>query len=263
MCATAALRVPAWIAGVLLTGACLCPGGDHVSQPRSLRVSPADEVTVIDPGTNSTGKPEPLVTEGRVEIPPAIIVHNYYYTGDRDFRGPVFPGGPAIVVVEHPQTGQRLYLDVQMLPGSPRIVYRRHWIDYHFGSQRIRIQFHNPLRVLHPHEPVVKFCAGNESIQEARSTPARSLRAAEWLRRTGIPEAVSTAGRGAGSLADRSADGIRRVGEAASAPVKRLVQATPVGSLLDQNPEAAATRARDESVAAARSEGDAFIRTQR
>ncbi len=260
---SAAFRVTQWVALAVLAGVPWCEGGEHVSAPRSLRVSPSDEVTVIDPGTNSTGKPEPLVTGGQVEIPPAIIVHNYYYSGDRDFRGPVFPGGPTIVVVEHPQTGQRLYLDVQMLPGSPRIVYSRHWIDYHFGRQRIRIQFHNPLNVLHPHEPVVKFCAGNDWIQAPRSTAERSQGTSDWLQRTGIPEALDSSGRGVRSLADRSADGIRRVGEAAMAPVKRLVQATPVGSLLEQDPEATAARVRDESVSAARSETDGFIRTQR
>lgn len=232
-----------------------------------VRVSPLDEITIIDAGVNSTGKPEPVITSNhQVDIPPALIIHNYYYSGDRDFRAPAFPGGPCVVVAQHPLTGEKMYLDVQMLPGSPRVVYRRHAIEYHFGSQRIQIQFFNPLDPLHLCEPIVKYCSGNETIQEPLSTTNRKGQVAAWLNRTGLPAAVSSAGKGTRNLAMRSADGIRRTGEMAVQPIQRLVNATPLGNLINEDDAQAATRERDRAVTESRriaEQRDRFIPTLR
>lgn len=221
---------------------------------RDVRVSPADEITVIDPGTSSEAKPEPLVNRNQIDIPPTLLVHNFYYTGDRDFRGPVFPGGPSVVVVEHPKTGIRMYIDVNMLPGSPRIVYRRKYIDYHFGKQKIRIQFCNLLDPFHYHHPIVKYSHGNTSIQTAMASHPKKDSVGQWITRTGLPAAVKSAAGGAGTLVNRSADGIRRTGEIALAPVKFVTDSTILGSVLTPDREAEAQRLRDQSVGRAQTE---------
>ncbi|MEQ9412116.1 MAG: hypothetical protein RIK87_30680 [Fuerstiella sp.] len=235
-------------------------------RPHDIRVSPADEITVIDPGVSSEAGPEALVNGQQVEIPPTLLVHNFYYTGDRDFRGPVFPGGPSIVVVEHPKTGVRLYLDVNMLPGSPRVVYRRSYIDYHFGDQRIRIQFCNLLDPLHYHHPIVKYGRGNRQIQSAGGPSSSHASISNWVHRTGVPEALKSASSGTKTLLNRSADGIKRTGEIVTTPIRLVADSTPLGSLLKPDPEAAAARSRDAAVSRAAdelSERDLSIRTLR
>ena len=93
------------------------------AQARSAHVPPVLEIEVIDPGVDARGNPAVQlhnVGSGTVvDIPPTILVHKYYYTGDRSFQGPSLPGGPSIVVAAHPRTGDRTYVPVQLLPGAP------------------------------------------------------------------------------------------------------------------------------------------------
>ncbi|MCA9051050.1 MAG: hypothetical protein KDA89_20080 [Planctomycetaceae bacterium] len=251
------------LAGILCTAE--VTEGQLTHRTRDLRVSPADEITIIDPGTSSEFGPEALVNGQQVEIPPPLLIHNFYYTGDRDFRGPVFPGGPTVVVVEHPKTGVRLYLDVNMLPGSPRVVYRSSYIDYHFGDQRIRIQFCNALAPLHYHQPVVRYGRGDRWIQ-APSADSSSAGITRWVSRTGLPDAVKSASAGARTVVNRSADGIRRTGEIVTTPVHLVVDSTILGSILKPDPEADAAANRDAAVRRAADEltdRDRSIRTLR
>src|SRR5262245_25182228 len=85
--------------------------GDHrpaVTVPATL------EIEVLDPGVDPNGNPAVRLQPGpdgrvQVDIPPVILVHRYYYSGDRSFQGPMLPGGPSIVVANHPVTGERCY----------------------------------------------------------------------------------------------------------------------------------------------------------
>ena len=76
-----------------------------------------------------------------MEIPPAVLVHKYYYTGDRSFQAQMLPGGPSIIVVHHPKTGERCYIEAQMLPGAPRVTYTAHSIEYDYGENGITVYF--------------------------------------------------------------------------------------------------------------------------
>lgn len=110
------------------------------------RVPAAMEIQILDPGRSPDGSPQVQLSENpgfatQVEIPPSIIVHRYYYTGDRTFRGPVFPGGPSIIVVNHPRTGERCYIEAAMLPGSPEIHYSQNRIEYDFGNRAVILTF--------------------------------------------------------------------------------------------------------------------------
>ena len=238
--------------GAILCMASVCDAQLMMHRTRDLRVSPSDEITVIDPGTSSEAGPEALVNGQQVEIPPALLVHNFYYTGDRDFRGPAFPGGPSIVVAEHPKTGIRMYLDVNMLPGSPRVVYRSTYIDYHFGDKRIRIQFCNALDPFHYHHPIVKYGKGNRRIQQTSSQSPNHVRS--WIDRTGLPESLKSASDGTKTLLDRSADGIKRTGEIVTTPIRLVTQSTIRGSLFTPDAEADAARTGDSAVSRAADE---------
>lgn len=109
-------------------------------------VSPTLEIEVLDPNRDPSGNPAISIASRPdglldVNIAPSIIVHRYYYTGDRSFRGPVLPGGPSIVVANHPRTGERCYVEVQMLPGSPHVHYTADRIEYDFGNRAILLDF--------------------------------------------------------------------------------------------------------------------------
>jgi hypothetical protein len=233
--------------GLILPATAAVVAGD---EPAVL-VPPVDEITVLDPGTNPEGKPRPIVFKGadgqqRVDIPPTVIVHNFYYTGERDFRGPILPGGPSIVVVTHPVTSERLYLDVQMLPGSPRIVYRRSHIDYQFATQRIRLRFHHPLRVHGRNVATVHYDDEDGSeLLETAATAKGHLH--DWVDRTGFPDAVHEVAQGTHDVLDTSADRIRDAGEIVVAPFVLIFESTPLSGLRS-TAEDRATETRDAAV---------------
>ncbi|MFN0054899.1 MAG: hypothetical protein ACKV0T_22235 [Planctomycetales bacterium] len=122
------------------------PTGVLATERKTVPVPPGLEIEILDPGVDPIGNPAVLPQASRggergVAIPPTVLVHRYYYTGDRNFQGPLLPGGPSVVVFNHPKTGERLYLDVQMLPGAPRVFYTSRSIEYDYGEQRIVIGF--------------------------------------------------------------------------------------------------------------------------
>ena len=108
-------------------------------------VPATQEIQVILPGVSSDGIPAVLVEpdgeSAEIEIPPTVLVHRYYYTGDRNFQGPYIPGGPSIIVANHPKTKCRVYVDVQMLPGAPEVFYSANMIEYRYGKSRILVSF--------------------------------------------------------------------------------------------------------------------------
>src|SRR5262245_8373619 len=113
---------------------------------RSQLVPPTLEIAVLDPNADPMGRPAIKLNkrdDGRteVEIPETVLVHRFYYTGDRTFQAQMLPGGPCIVVANHPKCGERLYIPVQMLPGAPRVHYTSRSIEYDFGKEGITIHF--------------------------------------------------------------------------------------------------------------------------
>lgn len=134
--------------GVLLTGTIwsllMLLSGTAQAEKKFL-VPATQEIQVILPGVSSDGIPAVLVeTEGQnaeIEIPPTVLVHRYYYTGDRKFQGPYIPGGPSIIVANHPKTKCRVYIDVQMLPGAPEVIYSANLIEYRYGKNRVLVSF--------------------------------------------------------------------------------------------------------------------------
>lgn len=114
-------------------------------RPAAAAVPPTQEIEVLDPGVDPTGKPAVLLRPGPVgqlvDVPPAVLVHRYYYTGDRTFQAQMLPGGPVIVAVNHPQTLERVYVPVTLPPGAPRVTYTPHAIRYDYGPQSVALKF--------------------------------------------------------------------------------------------------------------------------
>ena len=204
-------------------------------------VPPVDELEILDPKVDPEGKPRAVVLPDgpgvRVEVPPTVIVHNYYYTGERDFRGPLLRGGPTVLVLNHPRTGAQTYVPVQMLPGSPRVFYDKSSVAYDFGRKRVLVHF--PL--VGP--PTVRYCDSRGSAGDAADDAAHGV--SGWMTRTGIPHVVHHVTRGTGDAIHASADRIHDAGNLVAAPVTRLWQASPLSTALTSSPADRALRLRE------------------
>lgn len=145
-----------------------CAGFDSASgqliDARPLpRESGLSELVILDPatGTSDAGAPAVIYNEetNQVEIPPVLHVHRYYYSGDREYQGPLIGGGPTIVVAQHPATGKQVYVDVMLPAGAPEIAYTRQSISYVYEDRRIVISFshlrkeHVKVAVIHGRGP--------------------------------------------------------------------------------------------------------------
>ncbi len=131
------------------------------------------DLLVYDPGAHERGLPAPQFVEGvkglEVDIPPAVHIHRYYYSGDKEIQGPIINGGPTVVVANHPKTGERMYVDVVLPAGAPRIAYNKHSITYVYPNKRVAVTFkHFPWN---PNKAVVRVQGGRgigRNIQDAR-----------------------------------------------------------------------------------------------
>jgi hypothetical protein len=240
---------------ILLSGlgnAAGLPGGE-LHRPKAPVVAPVDELEILDPRVDPEGKPRTVMeldANGRpqVAIPPSIIVHKYYYTGDRDFQAPPLPGGPAIVVVNHPVTGERTYVEVALLPGSPRIYYTDDAIDYEYEDRCIRIHFgHGVLG--HACKPRIVIHKRSRLVKHSKSSAKHVYEGTrEFIERTGVPHAASHVGNGMRDAAHSTADRIHDVGEIVVAPAVRVWEATPLQSLFTSDPSERASHLRDAKV---------------
>jgi hypothetical protein len=112
-----------------------------------------NDLVIMDPGKHERGLPAVFVSymndHPEIEIPPTLHVHRYYYSGDKIFQGPIIQGGPTVVVASHPKTGQRMYIDVVLPAGAPRIKYTGNTITYIYNAARRRVEIkfqHFPFR---------------------------------------------------------------------------------------------------------------------
>ncbi len=268
-----------WLACFAATA--VTAGCAHAGRPAP-PVPPTLELEILDPNADPLGNPAvelkrpeldpcrglpcdggntPGCNQYLVDIPPVVIVHRYYYTGDRSFQGPMLPGGPSIVVVSHPKTGQRCYIPVQMLPGAPRIHYTGRAIEYDYGCHGITVSFGpfgDPKVVYRNRVPVTRQA---QQVYEGAKQGTSRL-----LQETRLPELAGATVRGAGNLAGNVRSGAEDAAGMLFAPAVSFVNATPLGSLFASNPEEQAQRRRDREVRAAARErfrSEAFFPTVR
>jgi len=135
-----------------------CPSANASERPPA-NVPPTLEIEVLDPNADPLGRPAVELRNGPaggqvVDIPPAVLVHRYYYTGDRSFQAQLLPGGPTIIVINHPKTNERLYVDVQMMPGAPRVTYTGRNVCYDYGKHGMTLHFRGK------GAPIVKYRYG-------------------------------------------------------------------------------------------------------
>lgn len=109
------------------------------------RKSGLNEVLVLHPGTNARNLPGVVMHEHGdslyVDIPPTVHVHRFYYSGDKEFQGPIVEGGPIRVVAKHPKSMKTTYIDVTLPNGAPVIAHCKSSITYIYPDQRISVCF--------------------------------------------------------------------------------------------------------------------------
>jgi hypothetical protein len=238
-----------WAALAALVLGCTNPQGEkppiHGPRPPHAPVPPTQEIEVLDPNVDATGKPVPVLRPGyggfqQVDVPPAVLVHRYYYTGDRSFQAQMLPGGPVIVTVNHPRSMERVYVPVTLPPGAPRVSYREDCIRYDYGPQSVILSFGLC------GNPKVLYTQATAAGEQARAT-ARHVKTSThaWAERTGVPNALRQLRATAKSAAGATADRINDVGQLIVTPLSNAAQAFPGAQLLQSTPEDQAVRAQE------------------
>jgi hypothetical protein len=215
-------------------------------------VPPWQEIEILDPNADPLGRPAVELKDvpGReckeVDIPPTVIVHRFYYTGNRSFQGPMLPGGPSVVVVNHPRTGERCYVPVQMLPGAPKVHYTDHGIEYDYGAHGVILSFGlfgKPKVTYRNHVPATR--------QVGAAVAGVAHGTGKAIHATRLDEGAARVGEGVKNAACRVGTGVCDAGRQAAAPAVAVARATPLGSLFQSDPAAQAQRQRDRAVRSA------------
>jgi hypothetical protein len=188
-------------------------------------VPPTDEIEVLDPSADPLGRPAVELHQSahglQVDIPPAVLVHKYYYSGDRSFQAQMLPGGPSIIVVNHPKTGERCYIEAQMLPGAPRVTYTSSCIEYDYGENGITVHFGLF------GQPTIKYRSGvTWSTKMSNLVHAEQLKEKTQKVTAGCKALVSASQT---SLKAAAIDGTEVV-KTATLPVQNILRMMPLGA---------------------------------
>jgi hypothetical protein len=214
--------------------------------PKPSTVPPTLELEILDPNADPVGNPAVETVPGlpgqlKIDIPPTVIVHKYYYTGDRTFQAPFLKGGPCTLVVNHPRTAERLYIPVQMFPGAPKITYRHHCIDYDFGAQNISISFGWLVD-----RPKVTYCTSPPLLGRVEARLEKVKKAGKDLVvRTGLPQAGRMVVEGTKKVTVTAVDRASDAGKFLLRPPLQAAQFIPGANLLQSTPEDQAARLRE------------------
>ncbi|AMV37294.1 hypothetical protein [Planctomyces sp. SH-PL62] len=228
--------------------------------PRSAPVPPGQEIEMLDPNADPVGNPAVELTPGPdgrmlVDVPRLVLVHRYYYSGDRSFQFKMMPGGPCILVVNHPRTGERLYLEATLPPGAPRVYYDAGSIEYDYGPQGIKIFFgtgkHGPPKIVYRQgaRGGVIGRLSESGATRMKEAGARQRDEANGVNRIeGAPEPDRRLGDRSRRLLAGARQGLREARRTATDGASRALRATPLGSLAEQAHQegAAQTQARAE-----------------
>lgn len=199
----------------------------HAAHRNASKVPPTLEIEVLDPGVDPLGNPAVLVRRDeygqmQVDIPPVVLVHRYYYTGDRSFQAQLLPGGPSIVVANHPRTGERCYVPVQMLPGAPRVTYTSSSIEYDYGETGITLHFKTH------GSPTIKYRNGLPWHRKLGNV----VHADQWKDRAArLQSSTENAASRSKTLAHGAMAQIGDAGKTALLPVRNLLEVMPGGKV--------------------------------
>lgn len=232
---------------ITLVAWCVLSAAVQAGEPRPALVPPGLEIEILDPNADPDGNPavELVDVDGRtiVDIPPVVLVHRYYYTGERSFQGPLLRGGPTIIVVNHPKNGERLYVQTSMPPGAPRVIYKRSSIEYDFGTQGVLLWFDlcGKAKVTYRQGPKVSTVARKTARGASRVVTDLAVR-------TGLPKYAVGLGGLTWNLTQTTADRVGGITKRVVEPVVGGVRSTPFPSLIFSTAEDRAASKRDQLI---------------
>lgn len=209
-----------------------------------------NELVVYDPGAHERGLPAVVLNPAgpdsvRVDIPETLHVHRFYYSGDKEYQGPIIEGGPTVVVAKHPKLGEMMYVPVNLPSGAPRIAYSDDCITYIFNDRRVQVRF----KCWGSERAVVSYCSGvgwSRAWHDACDERVERIQERAGNSRFGqaAKQAASGTGQlvlGVGSAAGNAASGAL---EKAGAWAKSFPGITTLQSLAKQRP----VRQRDNAI---------------
>jgi hypothetical protein len=256
--ATVALAIgaPGCMSTTTTTGVTKTHRPGDALRPAAAPVPPTQEIEVLDPNLDPTGKPTvvrtgatlppdvpfpaplpPIAPPQQLDVPPAILVHKFYYTGNRTFQAQLLPGGPVIVSVNHPRTLERVYVPVTLPPGAPRVTYTGDSICYEFGPQSVTLIF-GPCG-----NPRVRYGQSTNATETVRKkAEAAHTEAQSWVQRTGLPQGIQRFKESAKSTCGAVADRLHDAGKMVVDAVGNAIQFIPGAQWFRSSPEDAAVR---------------------
>ncbi len=235
-------------------GALLCltvfilqlPGADH---RRPQLVPPTQELEILDPRVDPEGRPTAQVRKSLdgttllVDIPETVIVHKYYYTGERSFQAQFLKGGPVVLVFQHPRRTERLYVPAVLPAGAPVIHYNSHGIEYRYPDQKVCVTvglFGKAHLSYHTGKTVGDYVkASNDHV--AKTTT-------DLVARTGITEAAQKAQETSKNVTLNVIDKGSDLAKGIVTPVVNVFQNMPLVKPLTSKAESLAERTRDAGV---------------
>ena len=230
------------------------------------------DLVVYSPGTHQRDLPavrfEPSrIGEGfDVEIPPAVHVHRYYYSGDREIQGPIIQGGPTVVVARHPKTGEQMHVEVMLPAGAPRIAYNKSGITYVYPDQRVCLHFSKlPLcsaRVVVKHHSGQGIGRSLGQFHESVTARVRQSCTESSLARS-AKETATEAGELARGARESAASLAGQMLDGAKSAVGSLPGVANLRSLAEESPHRKYLSSIQEAARRAERTGPEFLRTNR
>lgn len=161
-----------------------------------------DDLVIFPPNNHERGLPKvDFVADGdnlKVDIAPTVHVHRYYYSGDREYQGPLIAGGPSVIVANHPKSNERLYINVMLPSGAPIISYDKNSITYIYPNYRVEVCFLPFFR----NKYAVKYLQGEGLARKAHETGAKLRDCAQAaVKNSKVSDTLAGAARGTGQLA--------------------------------------------------------------
>lgn len=110
------------------------------------RVSGLHELVVIPSDEAENGRPTVRLRDDydqgmQIEVKPNLHVHPNFYSGKKEFQGPIIVAGPAMIIANHPDTGEPSYIRTNLPGGSPLVIHQPRSITYIFEEKQVVVSF--------------------------------------------------------------------------------------------------------------------------
>ena len=208
-----------------------------------------NELVIYKPGTHAEGLPAvEFVPRGpglAVEVPPAVHVHRFYYSGNKEFQGPFVSGGPTMIVANHPKTGEKVSIETNLPAGFPELAYTRDSITYIYPERRVVIEYSNH----HPNKVAVRFEPGRgagRKLHERSKTLVTRYR--DHREKSELTKIVRDTRKGAKELAKGASKSVETVAAKAVQTSTSFFSGLPGISQLQGTGRQAPAQARESAV---------------